>query len=165
MRTALLALVLLCSAPALVYAQMKQSYKGPEISQPVKGVGTIVLHTADSAKAAYLNAVRGLLGAGYGIDRQEAPVGYMSTKPRLLPTGTGVRLIVQVTVLPSTTGSDVLLRGLFTWASVFAQGTTLENQELPAIYVSGGNSPTQRAWNGLQEAALLIAPGAKIGYK
>lgn len=163
MKYALVALGLMVGTPAA--AQVRQSYKGSEIAAPVRGVGSIIMHTADSASVAYATLVRGLLSAGYGIDRREPGAGFISTSPRLLPTGSGVRLLVQATVLPTPTGSDIVFRGLFTWASVFAQGTTLENQQLPAVYVGGSKSPTQRAWNGLQEAALAAAPGARVGYK
>jgi hypothetical protein len=150
--------------PILAEAQIKP-YQGPEIAAPVRGVYNIVVHTPDSARVAYSTVVRALLSTGYGLDKQEATVGYVSTTPKLLPTGSGVRLIVQASVLPTATGSDVIFRGLFTWASVLAQGTTLENQQLPAVYVSGGNSPTQRAWNGLQQTAIASFPKGTVGYK
>jgi hypothetical protein len=161
MKSLLLAALLACSVPALA----QSSYTGPEVAAPVKWASTIVLHSADSASTAYTKALRALLAAGYGIERSDKDGLYITTSTPGKALEGNVFLTIRVAVSPAASGSEVAFRGVYTWASAAMVMAERQNKPLTVQFIGRGGNPTQRAWDGMQQVALLAVPGARLGYK
>ena len=145
-------------------AKAQPSYHGPETPQPVKWQSAVVAHGADSARVAYGKVLRGLLAAGYAIDKTDKEVLFVSTPPKSIDGK--VFLTLNISVAPVLGGSEVVFQGVYTWLNATTIMAHLENRQLPAQYInSGGSNPTQRAWDEMQRVTLTCLPATRLSYR
>lgn len=161
MKTLVLIGGLLCCG-ATVAAQ-KAPPVGKESAQSFKGATTIIVQLPDSASAAYAKLLRGLLAAGYGIDKSNKQVLYVSTPPKPLKDVFG--LIIESNAAANKAGSTVTFRGRFTWASAIAIAAHADKKEMEVRCMGKGSTPIQQMWLEMQRVATECFPSGGMSYK
>ena len=136
---------------------------GVESAVPFKGANAIVVHVPDSASVAYAKLTKGLLAAGYGLDKSIPGALYVSTPSKPIKDIFGLTL--EVNAAPAPTGAAVVFRGHFTWASAAAIISHTDKRENEVRSMGGGSTPIQQMWLELQRVALECFPSASISYK
>ena len=139
----------------------KAIVEGKEMAEPFKGANTILIHTADSAAAAYGSVARALLAANFALGKTDKELGIVSTVPR--PGKTGVAVTVNAVITAEPGGSLVRLRGTGTWATaeLIIRGA---GQEISAVSYGGmQGSPKRESWNLMAQAAAAYK-GGRVSY-
>ena len=135
--------------------------EGKEMDEPFKGANTILIHTTDSAAAAYGNVARALLAANFALGKTDKEFGIVSTVPR--PGKTGVAVTVNAVITSEAGGSLVRLRGTGTWAvaEFVIRGA---GQQISAVSYGGlQGSPKREEWNLMAQAAAAYK-GGRVTY-
>jgi hypothetical protein len=159
MKYLLLAGLLLTGAP--VFAQGSPAL-GPETTEPFKGATSLMVHTQDSANVAYKKLANALLAAGYGIEKSDKELGFISTAARPAPKY-NMLYACKFYVKPTATGSDIQVSGNFTLPGAAAAASFMAG-ESTITYRGGANSTLMVCWRAMEQAARSAYPVAPVTY-
>jgi hypothetical protein len=157
MKRLLLASLLLSSV--LVIAQQAP---GVEAAQPFKGANTILLHTPDSAQVAYSKLAKSLLAAGYGLEKSDKELGFISTTARPAPRY-NMMYACKFFVKPTPSGSDIQASGTFTLPGAAAVSPIMAG-ETQMEYRGGSASTFMICWNAMQKTVQAAYPALSPAY-
>lgn len=135
------------------------AYLGQATTEPFKGANTIVLHTADSAAAAYGHLTRVLLAGGFALDRTDPAVGQVDTAPCQVG-GLSLRASFRFIVVPASGGASIAVQGSY-HAAASPRGRATIRPAIGNVGIPG--SPPQLAWAAMIRACQLY-PQATLAY-
>ena len=159
----LLLLLVWVSAPA--WAQPALVTKVPVVGtataeEPVKRANLIILHTADSANAAYIKMARVLLAEGYVLDKTDRELGFINTGYHHTAK-LAVEVALRFVVVPQPMGALIEVRGV---SRMPGMNNTIIAGDSPIEFRGMTGSPALLAWNAMARVAAAYN-ASKTSYK
>ena len=124
---------------------------------PFKGANTILIHTPDSAAAAYKKMAAVLLEAGYSVANATPALLSLNTEPQAAPRYNMLHQL-RMAVAAAPTGSVIHLSDTFTLPGAAAVSAIMAGSS-STEYRGGPSSTFMVCWNEFQRVAALYPAG------
>ena len=132
------------------------------VAAPFKGASALLIRTSDSARVAYQKLAQSLLAGGYGLEKTDKELGYISTSLRPAPRY-NMLYACKFFVKPTATGADIQVSGVFTLPGAAAVSAAMAG-ESQIEYRGGPASTFMVCWQAMQKALLSAYPEAAPLY-